>query len=151
MTVPDYVVEEVARQGHNVRTLDGIERIGWMLDAWCSAILLAGNQKPDLQVIEKLGQQVERFKNTDGFRNGDVRVGLKICPPHERVISLLQILLEQYDELAPVQFYKEFELIHPFFDGNGRVGKILLNWKNGTLLSPYFPPNNLWGIDILNP
>ena len=32
MTVINYVNEEVRRQGHDTHTLDGIERVGWMLD-----------------------------------------------------------------------------------------------------------------------
>ena len=32
--------------------------------------------------------------------------------------------------------YLEFQRIHPFVDGNGRVGKILHNWLNDTLHDP---------------
>lgn len=35
--------------------------------------------------------------------------------------------------------------------GNGRTGKILLNWLNGTLLNPIFPPADFWGRPIQNP
>jgi fido (protein-threonine AMPylation protein) len=38
------------------------------------------------------------------------------------------------------EFYQEFETLHPFNDGNGRVGAILFNLLNGTLSDPIVPP-----------
>jgi len=76
---------------------------------------------------------------------------MRVCPPFYDVPSLLERLLSVQDTMTPVEFYKEFEMIHPFIDGNGRTGKILLNWKNGTLLDPIFPPNDLFGYPITNP
>jgi fido (protein-threonine AMPylation protein) len=53
--------------------------------------------------------------------------------------------------MTALEAYKEFEFIHPFEDGNGRTGKIILNWINGTLLDPIFPPNDIFGYEISNP
>ena len=75
-------------------------------------------------------------------------VGSRVCPDCQRVPELLGVLFEQRDTLTPMEFYKEFELIHPFVDWNGRTGKILLNWLNGTLLNPIFPPADLFGRPI---
>jgi hypothetical protein len=151
--VIEYIVEEVRRQRHNVLTLDGIERVGWMADAWSYAAWCAlGKEiKPILEDAIVLGKRVERVKNAQGLRCSNVRVGQRLCPPWERVPSLLKLLFEQRDALTPLEFYKAFEEIHPFVDGNGRTGKIVLNWLNGTLLDPIFPPADLWGYPILNP
>ena len=48
-------------------------------------------------------------------------------------------------DLDPVDYYREFESIHPFTDGNGRVGSLLYNWRMGTLGMPIAPPD-LFGI-----
>ncbi len=42
---------------------------------------------------------------------------------------------------TPAEAYREFQEIHPFRDGNGRVGKIVFNLLNGTLHDPQMPPN----------
>lgn len=146
-----YVTEEVRRQGHNVETQDGITRVGWMLMAWAYALNFGDVRKPEIEDVEKIGRLVEQSRNREGFRSVGVRVGSRLCPPPDRVESLLTALFLQRDALTALEFYKGFEEVHPFVDGNGRTGKILLNWLNGTLLKPVFPPSNLWGREIQNP
>lgn len=149
MTVIEYVTEEVTRQGHDVSALDGIERVGWMLNAWSFA--LACSRKPDWGDTISLGMTIEPRKNQSGIRTVGVRVGPRICPHPQEVPHRLDRLFELRDSMTPLEFYKEFELIHPFVDGNGRTGKVLLNWLNGTLLAPIFPPADLFGELIRNP
>lgn len=149
--VIDYCREEVSRQGHDVSALDGIARVGWMLDAWSVATQKwADNELPDLYSIEYLGELVERSLNQGGFRQVNVRIGSKIFPRPEEVEHRLGKLLA-FRNISPLEFYIEFEEIHPFADGNGRVGKILLNWLNNSMLAPQFPPNNIWGSEVRNP
>jgi hypothetical protein len=59
--------------------------------------------------------------------------------------------IRDLDAMDPIGAYKQFEWIHPFMDGNGRTGKIILNYLNGTMLDPIFPPSDLWGERIENP
>jgi Fic family protein len=68
--------------------------------------------------------------------------------PQSRVVSLLNELIEWYNKhknsyppliLAAV-VHNQFENIHPFADGNGRVGRILLN---NILIKHGFPPVNI--------
>ncbi len=149
MKVINYVVEEVARQGHDLRALDGIERVGWMLNAWAASINWTERDVYGVN-IEIIGKLIEPRKNALGFRNVGVRVGNRICPPPQEVIPRLEQLVWG-PTLAPLDFYREFEEIHPFVDGNGRVGKILLNVLNGTMLDPIRPPDDFWGQEIRNP
>ena len=148
LSVTRYCEEEVSRQGHDITAVDGIQRVGWMLDAWCYALNKELRTTVD---IEALGMLIERDVNRNGFRTCGVRVGPSVIPGapstlHDRVSALLRT-----DAMEPLEFYRAFEEIHPFQDGNGRVGKILLNWRAGTLLKPFFPPNNFWGREIRNP
>ncbi len=65
-----------------------------------------------------------------------VRVGSFIAPPPEHVERMLEDALSQYssghetyftDNIA--RFHLEFETIHPFVDGNGRIGRVLMNYQ----------------------
>ena len=150
MQVIEYVREEVWRQGHNIDTIDGIQRVGWMLNAWSYAL---GElpRKPAARDMVAIGKLIEKHKNKDGIRTCNVRVGDRLCPPHEEVQGLLFSLFAKRDELTSMDFYRGLLEVHPFADGNGRTGKIILNWLNGTLLNPIFPPNDFWGGWIRNP
>jgi Fic/DOC family len=155
--VIDYIVEEVQRQGHDVRVLDGIERVAGMAQAWAYALTRAHGTEAgyNLRVedIEHLGMYIEPVRNWKGFRRTGVRVGNRICPEWEKVRPLLEDLFKRHGEeaLLPFVFYRQLLEIHPFVDGNGRTGKVVLNWLNGTLLDPTFPPADFWGYPITNP
>lgn len=63
-----------------------------------------------------------------------------IAPPHENVPHLMKDLfkyLKDSDELTLIKscvFHYEMEFIHPFLDGNGRMGRL---WQTLILMSEY--------------
>lgn len=80
-----------------------------------------------------------RFRKNDEY----VRVGRHIAPSPVHVPSLMTDALHAYKktELHILQrivvFHLEFERIHPFCDGNGRVGRALMQFQ---LKSHGYPP-----------
>jgi hypothetical protein len=151
-SVTRYCEEEVSRQGHDVTQPEGLVRVAWMLEAWC-AMLHMPHRPLTVTDIIGLGAFVERDVNRQGFRTCGVRVGPNIVPGASSTLyERVEQLLSRAHLLPPLDFYRAFENIHPFQDGNGRVGKILLNWRAGALLTPFFPPNDFWGgQEIRNP
>ena len=78
-------------------------------------------------------------------RSGEyVRVGSHIAPAPEQVDGMIDEALLQYgsdldlyflDRIA--RFHLDFEVIHPFCDGNGRVGRVIINAQ---LMKQGLPP-----------
>ena len=65
-----------------------------------------------------------------------VRVGTHIAPPPEHVERMVEVIVSDYtsdndtyfaDKIA--RFHLAFETIHPFCDGNGRIGRVLMNMQ----------------------
>ena len=68
------------------------------------------------------------------YRKGNVCVGKYVAPDHTLVPKLMQTYIDFYnsEQLDDYQFIKAailhyaFESIHPFCDGNGRMGRLLM-------------------------
>lgn len=80
------------------------------------------------------------------FRTGDewVRVGTHVGANPDFVNDLIHKLVENYNKndgrklISKIAyFHNEFEYIHPFCDGNGRIGRILINQQ---LMKEGMPP-----------
>ncbi|MDR0940897.1 MAG: Fic family protein [Bacteroidales bacterium] len=77
-------------------------------------------------------------------RTGEyVRVGWHIAPSPEQVKPMLEDLINRYNSEGNTyflekiaEFHLQFETIHPFCDGNGRMGRLIINLQLAALGYP---------------
>lgn len=100
----------------------------------------------DERLIKKLNEIINKdIKNTEGYRKVQVFInGTEYIPPEAgKVPNLMNYFVFNYNHDEQDVFNKiaryhiEFERIHPFEDGNGRTGRLLLNYE---LLKNNMPP-----------
>jgi len=108
----------------------------------------------------------EDHSNPGNFRKQSVRVGELVPPPPNKVLDLMSEFegyINREGEFPPLiktgLAHVQFETIHPFLDGNGRIGRLLIVLmliKNGLLTIPalypsyYFKKHHMEYYDRLN-
>jgi Fic family protein len=119
-------------------------------------------RKTRVHVSLKLIQDIHKtiFENSKSFagqfREKGTEVGIRdglgniihLGAPASRVVALLTELVKWYNAnkkklpaiVLAIVIHNQFEYIHPFEDGNGRVGRLLLN---NILLKHKLPPVNI--------
>ncbi|MBI5178803.1 MAG: Fic family protein [Nitrospinae bacterium] len=92
-------------------------------------------------LIENINDRIAgRFRKKGEY----VRVGTHIAPPPEHVGLMIETIMDEYSSdhenyflEKTARFHLEFERVHPFVDGNGRIGRVIINFQLQRL---GFPP-----------
>lgn len=107
---------------------------------------LKENTQLDERFIKTINETINKdIKDTKGYRKVQVFIrGSEHIPPEpEKIPNLMNYYIYNYNNDEQEIFEKiakyhiEFEKIHPFEDGNGRTGRLLLNYE---LLKNNLPP-----------
>lgn len=107
---------------------------------------LKENTQLDERIIKNINETINKdIKDTKGYRKVQVFIrGSEHIPPEpEKIPNLMNYYIYNYNNDEQEIFEKiakyhiEFEKIHPFEDGNGRTGRLLLNYE---LLKNNLPP-----------
>lgn len=122
--------------------MSGELSVAWMVDGFLYAQEVSRKVRyPTVTNVLELGKLIEPSDNARGFRQCGVRIGSDVKINWEDIPRQVVNLCESAHLLSPNEFFKEYEEIHPFVDGNGRTGAILFNWMNDTLYKPVWAKN----------
>lgn len=79
-------------------------------------------------MLHQRGLRPDQISYFRDMSQTDVRVGSYIAPRWQMVPDMIAMWCDLDESIGWHVRHVKFEEIHPFVDGNGRVGRMLLNW-----------------------
>lgn len=112
--------------------------------SWVFLLMLEKKEKISNKLLQEWHKKIFGETKPDiagRYRNYLVRVGLYMAPDWQEIKKLMSSLIsfiEKNRKMNPVELagkaHYKFEKIHPFGDGNGRIGRLIMNhilWHSG--------------------
>ncbi|HXP49426.1 MAG TPA: Fic family protein [Bacteroidia bacterium] len=144
------LVTEFLTESNAIEDVRGEQAFNDSLAAWAVALYAKEMSIGTIRAIHYELLSVLNPRIAGRFRNCNVRIGGKVKKfvSMELLRSRLQDLCDMFNHCDENSLYPdmadkfaeechvEFEDIHPFEDGNGRVGRILWNWHRRKLGLP---------------
>ena len=132
----NYLFNDLAPAGKSKKELHMASNL---FDAWHyleKNVKIFPTSKHILELHRLVNQGIESEQTLGRFKIVQNYVGEIYTTSHlfvtERVKELFSLIKKAYSEVddfeVAFQSHAQFEIIHPFVDGNGRVGRLLLNW-----------------------
>ena len=132
----DYFFNDVAPKGHTKKELhmaanlleawDYLEKNASRFPTTEDLCKLHGFVNRHIESEETLG----RYKHVQNYI-GDIYTTSYLFAEErmEKLLSWIKTAFKRIDNFeAAFQSHAQFEVIHPFIDGNGRIGRLLMNW-----------------------
>lgn len=117
-------------QSNLIENVHSKEELKQSLRAWS---WLLENDKISETVILSTHYMITRnllpYNLSGAWRTHNVQVGYYVAPHHLHIHELIRQWIEQMqhlENLDPKDMHIAFEKIHPFADGNGRIGRMLM-------------------------
>lgn len=98
-------------------------------------------------IMNNIHSEAGRFRHEMGAIFNESGIAVYLSPPPEQIKLLMNKLLsyinsskETFPLIAGIIVHLAFEKIHPFIDGNGRVGRLLINMVSKSREYDFFIP-----------
>ena len=126
------MIKQFLEQSNNIEGVFDKKSLAQALKAW-QYVISEARLSPDV-ILKTYGILMNgHLDNAGQFRKHEVRIGSTygaLCmtvPPKMHVWCQQANMSKSEEQIIEDHVY--FERIHPFSDGNGRTGRILLNWQ----------------------